>query len=221
VGASRGLGLGFVRELAGRGWGVIGTVRDPRTATELSHLARQGMVEVEQLDVNNREQLDRLKDHLAGRRLDLLLLSAGIEGPKGDDVLNAPTAQIADLFLTNAVAPIRIADALKDSVPDGGVIGFISSGLGSVGAEMGGGFPLYRGSKAALNAMTRAFTSGLGRPSVAVLSISPGWVRTDMGGPAAPLSVEESAQGVVNLIEAKMGTGQSGFYGMRGETIPW
>jgi NAD(P)-dependent dehydrogenase (short-subunit alcohol dehydrogenase family) len=220
VGASRGLGLGFTRELVDRGWGVIATARKPASAEELGHLARLGKVEIETLDVNDVDGLARLKDHLAGRRLDLLLVNAGIAGPTGDE-LRAPAADIAELFLTNSVAPIRIADTLKYEVNDGGVIGFITSGLGSVGQPMGPGFILYKGSKAALNVMTRTFTAELARPSITVLSISPGWVRTDMGGPDAPLSVEQSAKGVVDLIEAKAGTGEHGFYGMRGETIPW
>jgi NAD(P)-dependent dehydrogenase (short-subunit alcohol dehydrogenase family) len=218
VGASRGLGLGFTRELAARGWSVIATARDPGRATELAAIGPS--VEVEAFDVNDLAGLNRLKARLAGRKLDLLLVNAGVAGPTGDE-LRAPSNKITELFLTNSVAPIRIADTLKYDVRDGGVIGFVTSGLGSVGQPMGPGFILYKGSKAALNSMTRTFTSELGRPGVTVLSISPGWVRTDMGGPDAPLSVEQSAKGVVDLIEAKAGTGEHGFYGMRGETIPW
>ena len=224
VGASRGLGLGFTRELASRGWKVIATARNPDAAVDLNALAREsrGAVSVEQLDANDTAGLDRLAANLSGRTLDLVMVVAGISGPTGDE-LRAPAADIAKVFLTTAVAPVRLAETLKGQVRDGsGVIAMISSGLGSVAASPPmPGVMLYRASKAALNAMTRAFTAELGDRKLTVLSVSPGWVRTDMGGPAAPLSVEQSAKGVVDLVEAKAGTGDHGFYGMQGETIPW
>lgn len=224
VGASRGLGLGYVRELAARGWKVVATARNPEAASELNALAQAsgGAVEVEAFDSRDRVGLARLSAKLSTRMLDLLMVVAGIAGPTGDE-LNAPEGDIADVFLTNAVAPLRIAEALKGNVRDGsGVIAMITSGLGSVAAPPPmPGVMLYKASKAALNSMTRSFTFALADRKLTVLSISPGWVRTDMGGPAAPLSVEQSATGVINLIEAKAGTGQHGFYGVQGETIPW
>ncbi len=125
------------------------------------------------------------------------------------------------MFVTNTVAPIQIADRLKDQVKDGGVIALMTSGLGSVGSDFAFAMLLYSASKAALNKLTRDFTRGLGERKLTVLSISPGWVRTDLGGPNAQISVEESAKGVIDVVEAKAGTGQHGFYGHNGETIPW
>ena len=224
VGASRGLGLAYVRELAARGWKVIATARDPGRASDLNALAQGsgGAIEIEALDSRDRDGLARLAAKLSMRTLDLLMVVAGIAGPTGDE-LNAPEADIADVFLTNAVAPVRIAEALKGNVRDGsGVIAMITSGLGSVAAPPPmPGVVIYKASKAALNSITRSFTFALGDRKLTVLSISPGWVRTDMGGPSAPLSVEQSATGVINLVEAKAGTGAHGFYGLQGETIPW
>jgi len=224
IGASRGLGLGYVKELARRGWTVIATARDPAAATDLAALANgsQGAVSVRQLDSTDRAGLDRLAAGLQGTTLDLLMVVAGISGPTGDE-LAAPDDRIAEVFLTNAVAPVRIAETLKGRVRDGsGVIAMITSGLGSVGSPPPmPGVVLYKASKAALNSMTRSFIMTLGDRKLTVLSVSPGWVRTDMGGPAAPLSVEQSAQGVIDLVEAKAGTRAHGFYGVQGETIPW
>ena len=224
VGASRGLGLGYVKELAARGWTVIATARTPATASDLNAVAAgsNGAVSVEQLDSNDTAGLDRLAAKLSGQTLDLLLVVAGISGPTGDE-LRAPEADIANVFLTNSVAPVRIAQTLQGVVRDGsGVIGLITSGLGSVAAAPPmPGVILYKASKSALNSLTRSFIMTLGDRKLTVLSISPGWVRTDMGGPAAPLSVEQSAKGVVDLVEAKAGTGAHGFYGIQGETIPW
>ena len=224
VGASRGLGLAYTKELAARGWKVIATARTPATADALNALANGsgGAIEVEALDSKDREGLGRLVAKLSGRTLDLLMVVAGIAGPTGDE-LSAPEADIADVFLTNSVAPVRIAQALQGQVRDGsGVIAMITSGLGSVAAAPPmPGVMLYKASKAALNSMTRSFILAMGDRKLTVLSVSPGWVRTDMGGPAAPLSVEQSATGVVNLVEAKAGTGDHGFYGLQGDTIPW
>ena len=224
IGASRGLGLAYTRELAARGWKVIATARNPATAADLKALAdgSGGAIEVEALDSKDRAELAVLAAKLAGRTLDLLMVVAGIAGPTGDE-LGAPEDDIANVFLTNSVAPVRIAEALKGNVRDGsGVIAMITSGLGSVAAPPPmPGVMLYKASKAALNSMTRSFIMALGERKLTVLSVSPGWVRTDMGGPAAPLSVEQSATGVINLVEAKAGTGAHGFYGLQGETIPW
>jgi NAD(P)-dependent dehydrogenase (short-subunit alcohol dehydrogenase family) len=225
VGASRGLGLGLVRELAGRGWSVIATVRDPGGATELRTLADQsaGRVRIEALEINDEAGVDRLAGSLSGETLDLLFVNAGISGPQNVDALRAPQDEIAHLFLTNSVAPIRLAWTLKDRVREGsGVIAFMSSGLGSVGgAQMRGGLMLYKASKAALNSLVRSFTLELEDRKLTVLALSPGWVRTDMGGAGAPLSVEQSVKGVIDVVEAKAGTGDHGFYGQQGQAIPW
>ena len=129
---------------------------------------------------------------------------------------------VARIFVTNSVAPIQLAEALADRVRDKtGVIAFMTSGLGSVASDFRQGMDLYSASKAALNKLTRAFTADLGDRGLTVLSMSPGWVRTDMGGPDAWISVDESAKGVIDVVEAKAGTGQHGFYGHDGKTIPW
>ena len=120
------------------------------------------------------------------------------------------------------MAPIHLAEAFVDRVRDGtGVIAMMSSGLGSVSNNFRGGADLYSASKAALNKLTRGFASGLGDRKLTVLSISPGWVRTDMGGPGAAISVEESAKGVIDVVEAKAGTGADGFWGHDGSTVGW
>jgi NAD(P)-dependent dehydrogenase (short-subunit alcohol dehydrogenase family) len=99
----------------------------------------------------------------------------------------------------------------------------MTSGLGSVASDFhfGVGANLYSASKAALNKLTRGFTAALGDRKITVLAMSPGWVRTDMGGPEASIDVEESAKGVIDVVEAKAGTGQHGFYGHDGKVMPW
>ncbi len=223
VGASRGIGLGLVKELAARGWSVIATLRSPSSDKGLSAFADQsgGKVRLETLDLERPDQIEALAARLSAETLDLLFVNAGIAGHPGKAV-GASREDVARIFVTNSVAPIQLAEALADRVRDKtGVIAFMTSGLGSVASELRQGMDLYSASKAALNKLTRAFTADLGDRGLTVLSMSPGWVRTDMGGPDAWISVEESAKGVIDVVEAKAGTGQHGFYGHDGHTIPW
>ncbi len=224
VGASRGIGLGLVKELAGRGWAVIATRRSPASDKGLQAFADQsgGAVRVETVDIEDPVSIDALAERLKGEALDLVFVNAGISGRRAP--VGELTAQdAAQVFMTNVVGPIHVAEAFKAQVKDGsGVIGLMTSGLGSVASDFFFGEPdLYSASKAALNKMTRAFIAALGPRKLTVLSISPGWVKTDMGGPNAMITVDESAKGVIDVVEAKAGSGQHGFFGHDGHVIAW
>ncbi|MGH7094669.1 MAG: SDR family oxidoreductase, partial [Stellaceae bacterium] len=121
----------------------------------------------------------------------------------------------------NAVAPVSLARALLGYLREGGTIAFMSSDLGSVSGNGNGYIELYRASKAALNSLIRSFAAGLGGRRVAVLAVHPGWVRTDMGGAEAPLSVAESCRGIAEVIENRSGSGRSGFVDWRGRDLAW
>jgi NAD(P)-dependent dehydrogenase (short-subunit alcohol dehydrogenase family) len=213
VGASRGLGLGLVKELVGRGWNVIATLRSLGTASGLTVFAEDsdGKVRIETLDLEKGSQIDALAERLSSETLDLLFVNAGIS--LGRIKAGAATRDdVARLFITNTVAPIHVAEAFIDRMRDGtGVIAMMSSGLGSVSNNFRGGVDIYSASKAALNKLTRGFATGLSDRKLTVLSISPGWVRTEMGGPSAMLSVEESCKGVIDVVEAKPALGRTAF----------
>lgn len=215
IGASRGLGLGLAAELKRRGWRVIGTVRDEVGSGRLAGNADR----IELLDVADRGGIEALHDRLGEERLDLLFVNAGIS--LRDDAAEAADAEIARLFLTNAVAPVRIARVFLDGVRDGGVIGFMSSGLGSVSDNDHGYSELYSASKAALNSLSRSFAAKLGGRRVTVVAVAPGWVRTDMGGPSATLGVEESVRGIVDMLESRAGTMRHGYVDYRGRDLAW
>lgn len=217
VGASRGLGLGLVKELRSRGWGVIGTARDDAGTERMKAIG----AEPERLDTNNPESVSALSRCLANRTFDLVFVNAGIKGAAHQDPAQATPAEIAELFQINAVAPVGIAREFLDRVREGGVIAFMSSDLGSVTRTNDSYIPLYRASKAALNSLIRSFAAGLGGRRVTVLAIHPGWVRTDMGGASAPVGIEESVRGVVDVVEARAGTGRHGFVDYRGVELSW
>ena len=223
VGASRGLGLGLAKELASRGWTVIGTRRGPASDKGLQELADQsgGKVRVEALDLEDAKAIEALPARLDGETLDLLFVNAGISGTHGLAGAHSQE-EVGQVFLTNSVAPVHVAEALAGRVrPDTGVIAFMSSGLGSITNSYASGMDLYSASKAALNRMAKGFAEGEAAKQLTVLLMSPGWVRTDMGGPEAPLSIEESCKAVVDVLEAQAGSHKLGFYGHDGHVIPW
>ena len=224
VGASRGLGLGLAAELKTRGWNVVATVRDQAGEDRVKALAAKpgGEIQIAHLDINDDAGIAGLRRHLADRIFDLVFVNAGI-APKGrSDAAGASREEAAHIFMTNAVAPIRVARAFLDRVRDKtGIVAFMSSGLGSVAQKTGSYSEIYSASKAALNSLSRSFAASLGSKRITVLAIAPGWVRTDMGGSGAPLSVEESVAGVVSVLESRAGTGRHGFVDHRGRDVPW
>lgn len=223
VGASRGLGLGLAREFAHRGWRVIATARNPARAPELGEAAGRsdGLISVDEVDVDSSDSVNALVANLTNARLDLVFISAGVSGPKHQSVDSVTAEELGALMLTNAVAPIRLARKLLPLVADGGSVGFMSSIMGSIADNVSGGMDLYRASKAALNMLTRSFVANdVGARPIAVLTMHPGWVRTAMGGEAAPLSVEESVRGLADVIERDHAPGHR-FVDYQGQTIPW
>jgi len=222
VGASRGLGLGLTAELLTRGWNVMATARDPARAEGLQKLAARGngKLHIERLDVDQAADLDALAARLPDK-LDLLFVNAGIAGPANETALTATREGLAQIMWTNALAPIRIAERLLPHIVDGGTVAFMSSILGSIGENTSGGYDLYRISKASLNMLARGFAATSARDrKVTVLNLHPGWVRTDMGGPSAPLGIEESVRGLVNVLETQHGAKHL-YLDYRGREIPW
>ena len=190
IGASRGIGLGLVRQLHGAGWQVTATVRDPARASELR--AMNG-VQIESLDIDDAAALDTLVQRLQGQVFDLLFVNAGIIGPGHQSAARATIEELGQLFMTNVTAPIRLAERLVDQLrPQTGVLAFMSSGLGSVANPEGNNLALYKASKAALNSLTNSFVCELPEPRPTVLSLHPGWVKTDMGGENAMVEVADS-----------------------------
>ena len=220
VGASRGLGLGLAREMLGRNWTVIATARETN-GSELAKLTRAhpDRLRVEILDVNDQAQLGALKAKLGATTLDLLFVNAGIT--ERAELSEISQQAFAAIMMTNALSPVQIALALRERMRPGGTIAFMSSRMGSIAEMEAGNSAVYRASKAALNALTRCFVAGVGPGTFTVLSFHPGWVRTDMGGPNAAVSIEDSVRGIANVLERERGSGQHKFLDYQGNAIPW
>jgi NAD(P)-dependent dehydrogenase (short-subunit alcohol dehydrogenase family) len=223
VGANRGIGLGVVKEFLSHGWSVIATARRPNAAGDLKSLAaaHPGKLNIVRLDMTNTSQVDAFAGTLAGRKLDAVLVNGGTAGPEHMSASQATEAESGALMFTNAVAPIRLARAVAGSVRERtGVLAFTSSIMGSFTFNTGG-HELYRASKAALNSLTRGLWPEMRGRGITLLTLHPGWVRTDMGGPSAPVRVEDSARGLVAMIERERGKHRHAFIDYKGNEVAW
>lgn len=224
AGASRGLGLELVRQFAERGWQVTATARSLDSAKELIRLEaeRSDRIGISLLDIADQASVARLKTELGERRFDIVYINAGIMGPTHHDPMRIGEAEFQSLMLTNALAPVRFATTFLGNLNEGkGVIVFMTSQLGSVGRNDDGDYDLYRASKAALNSLTRSFVAKLGGRKFAVISLHPGWVKTDMGGEEAPLDAATSVAGMIDVVERARGTTGHRFLDYQGTVIPW
>lgn len=203
TGAGRGIGLALARAYVARGDAVIGTIRSPDKAGELTSLSGPGTVTALPLDVTDEASHRALAAKLAGRPIDILIANAGMLGARAglDDAAN--TAQLwANVFATNVAGVFFTARALAPNVIAAkGRIAIISSRMGSSERAMGGSYA-YRASKAAASNIAANLAAELKPKGVAVAAYHPGWVKTDMGGSGAEIDVATSAQGLVARIGA-------------------
>jgi NAD(P)-dependent dehydrogenase (short-subunit alcohol dehydrogenase family) len=217
LGANRGLGLEFAKQYAADGYDVIATCRRPTEATELRRLG----VRIEALDTSTASSIEALAKKLEGESIDVLICNAGVYGPRGDAMTDMPTEDFDLVMRTNVLGPLRLTLAFASQVAKArGVMAFLSSRMGSIGAMSSSSGIAYRASKAALNAVVKAASLELGKRGVRVVSLHPGWVRTDMGGPSATLTPQESVAGMRHVIENASDL-HGGFYDNTGASIPW
>jgi NAD(P)-dependent dehydrogenase (short-subunit alcohol dehydrogenase family) len=221
IGASRGLGLALAGEYLRRGWQVTATVRGAgRTALHELAGSSGGRLAVETVDITVPEQVVSLHERLAGTRFGLLCVNAGISN--GDvDITEVSTETFIKVMVTNALSPMRVVEAFQDLVPAQGAIAVMSSRQGSIALNDRGGYEVYRASKSALNQLMRSYAARHADDPRTLLLISPGWVQTALGGPAAPLTVDESIPRVVDTIDGHTGEGGLRFLNHLDETIPW
>ena len=227
TGANRGLGLEFVRQLLARGDHVIAACREPGRASALNALAGEhpGRLHLLPLDVADARSRAAMAHELPlvldeGVRIDLLLNNAGVLH-SGERFGNVGADNLDDSFRTNAAGPFLLTQALAPLLADGARVVNLSSRLGSIAATERFGTPSYNISKAALNMATVLTAHALAGRGIVVFAISPGWVRTEMGGSDAEVAPEDAVAGVLRQVDA-LGDGDSGrFLGTDGETIPW
>lgn len=210
-------------EFLKREWNVVGTVRAGTGRTPLHDLADEfpGRLETEFLDINEPAQLDSLRERLSGRSFEILFVNAGTAGDEQVPIGQVTTEEFVNVMVTNALSPMRVIEALQDLVTPTGLIGAMSSGQGSIGNNTTGLRELYRGSKAALNMFMRSFAARQSDTGRAFVLMAPGWIRTALGGPGAPFTIEESVPNLVNVLLEKRERPGLEYLDRFGKTVPW
>jgi NAD(P)-dependent dehydrogenase (short-subunit alcohol dehydrogenase family) len=215
-GASRGLGRALAEEHLKRGWQVIATVRDGKALADVASDA----LTIETVDTTDWPAVDALHDRLAGRSLDLLFVSAAIIGPSTEPIGEVQPDAFAQMMLVNVLAPLRIADRYADLVEPEGTVAVMSSGLGSITLNTSGGYEAYRTSKAALDMGLRSIAARR-RDLRTWLAVDPGWVQTDMGGPSATLTIDQSIPSLVDMLESRRRSKGVAFVNYANKEHPW
>lgn len=220
LGASRGLGLALAEAWLERGWRVIATARGHADALAALAARFPDSLAIETVDINDGDAVRALRRRLDGRLIDVLFVNAGIARAIEESPATADEADFLDMMLTNAFSPVRAAELLRDLVPAGGTIALMTSELGSI-ANATGGWQLYSSSKAALNMLFKGYAAKHRADGHALLLVAPGWVRTDMGGSDALLSIEESIPLVVDMVEANRGKPGLRYVDRFNAALPW
>jgi NAD(P)-dependent dehydrogenase (short-subunit alcohol dehydrogenase family) len=224
TGANRGIGLELSKQFAEDGWQVLACCRNPADAAELQALSERGLaVETKALDVTNYAQMAALAEQLGNRPIDILLSNAGIYGSKGTGFGDVDAAEWRQVLEVNTIAPLMLVQAFVKQVAASQqkLVAVISSKVGSIADNSSGGSYIYRSSKTAVNQVVKSLSIDLADRGISVISLHPGWVQTEMGGPNAEISTDESVSGLKGILQTA-GLAQSGhFVEYDGNDIPW
>ncbi len=218
TGANRGLGLEFVQQLEAKGYEVIGTARNPQKATELNATGAR----VEQLDVTDAASVAALAERLGGTPIDILINNAGMLN-RADSTMDSLDFDVMERsFQVNSLGPLRVTQALLPNLNagQGKTVVSITSRLGSIELSTGGLYS-YRTSKTALNQINKIMSSELAPQGFTCVVMHPGWVQTDMGGPAATLTKAQSITGMLGVIENLTTESTGKFFNYDGTELPW
>lgn len=223
TGANRGLGLEFVKRYLEIAEGVVATARDPGRAAALAKLAESvgGKLSVLPLDVASAASVAAFAAAVPFDTIDLLVNNSGVGGDREDTIEAIDFESLERTLRVNAVGPLRVTRALWGRLAEGATIVHVSSLMGSIADNGSGGRYAYRMSKTALNMAVRSLGYECAARGLTTFAIHPGWVRTDMGGDAAPLSIAESVASMVVAIEAKGSADNGGFFDHDGHPLPW
>jgi NAD(P)-dependent dehydrogenase (short-subunit alcohol dehydrogenase family) len=201
---------------------VVGTERSA-TPSGLHALVKDagGRLEIETVDIDHPAQVAALAARLKLRKFDMLFVNAGVKNDDRETIADVSTDEFVRVMITNALSPMRAIETLQHLVLPHGTIGVMSSGQGSVANNTNGHYEVYRSSKAALNMFMRSFAARHAGDARTLLLMAPGWVRTDMGGPRARLSIEESIPKLADTMIAATGKVGLHYLDYLGRTVPW
>ena len=205
TGTNRGVGLEFVRQFLARGDKVLAACRDPDAAEELGRFREEnGNLQLFTLDVSSQKSMETFTMQLSGQAIDIFINNAGVYGPRDSGFGNVDTQQWSEVMQVNAMAPLILTQLLINNLrqSDTKKLAYITSKMGSIDDNTGGGSYVYRSSKAALNAVVKSVAVDLGSNGFSVAVLHPGWVRTDMGGPSGLIDTQTSVSGMMRVIDS-------------------
>jgi NAD(P)-dependent dehydrogenase (short-subunit alcohol dehydrogenase family) len=224
TGANRGIGLEFARQFAAAGWRVFACCRNPAAAAALTELRSrmQGAVSLHAVEVTDQASIAHLAAELKDQPLDVLINNAGVDGRNASAIGQTDTKVWLQTLAVNTIAPMHMAEAFLPNLMQGErkIIATVSSRMGSI-TELNGGSYAYRSSKAAVNAVMKGLSGDLGDRGVIVVSLHPGWVQTDMGGPSAPIKPADSVRNLLKVLTGLKPQDNGKFLNFDGGTIPW
>ena len=224
TGSNRGIGLKFVEKLLARGDRVIATCRDRSKAQALSALDDgEKQLQIVELDVANGDSLNSFPGRLGDTAIDVFVNNAGVYGPRGAEFGKVNGDEWAQVLNVNAIAPILLTQLLLPNLARGKdkKLVFITSKMGSIDDNGGGGQYIYRSSKAALNAAVKSLSIDLAGEGFSATLLHPGWVQTDMGGPNALIDTDTSVDGMLALIDQPGASTNGKFLAYDGKSIAW
>ncbi|CAN5684319.1 SDR family oxidoreductase [soil metagenome] len=220
TGANRGIGLEFARQYHAAGWRLIATARDPGAARDLKSVGDD--VRIERLEVADISSVRALAEALDGQPIDLLINNAAL-GMNVSALADLKPDKLEELMRVNVIGPMQLTQALLPNLRAGRrrqIVG-LSSGLGSITANETGGYFGYRESKAAIGMFMRNLAAELKGDGFTCIAIDPGWVKTDMGGPNAQLTPDQSISGMRKVFDELKPADTGKFYRYDGSTLPW
>lgn len=216
IGASRGIGLEFVRQYRAAGDRVVATARSEEGLAVLRALGATAL----QLDIADTASASGLAWQIDGQQFDLVLINAGVYGPRSEGLQTPTAAEFDQVMHTNVLGPMRVLPQLADALAPGARIGILSSRMGSIGLRSSSSGWLYRASKAALNSVMKDASLALaGKASLC--SFHPGWVRTDMGGAGADIDVQTSVAGMRTVLLTLKPAHTGSFFNYDGQALAW
>ena len=216
VGASRGIGLEFVRQYRADGANVTATARDDAGLERLLQLGANAL----RLDVVDAASASGLGGQIDGAKFDIAIVNAGVSGVRVA-ALEPPTEENFDAVMrTNVLGPMRVIPQVAEALAPGAKLAVLSSRMGSIGSRTSASSWLYCASKAAVNSVLKDTALMLGARATCV-AFHPGWVRTDMGGSGADIDVATSVAGMRQVIAALQPSQTGAYRNYDGEAIPW
>lgn len=224
TGTNRGIGLEFVKHYLKNNKKVIATYRNKNSSKDLLELKNTtNNLSLVELDVSIPSSINEFTSKIMDQPIDIFINNAGVFGPRNNELENFNVKEWLDVFNINTIAPLLLTHKILKNLRLGKnkKLVFISSKVGSIEENTGGGMYVYRSSKTALNQVIKSLSIDFKDENFIAAALHPGWVQTDMGGPNALIDTKTSVKGMIKVIDSLVLMNSGRFYNYDGSSIPW